>query len=231
MANKKSKKYIEAAKLVDATKLYNLEEAVELAKKASYSKFDGSVELAIRFGLDPRKSDQQIRGALVLPNGTGKDVRVLVITSEDKYEAAKNAGADIVGGDEIIDQISKGWFEFDTLIASPNMMAKIGKIGKVLGPKGLMPNPKTGTVTPDVAKAVTDAKAGKVEYRLDKEANMHLTVGKVSFETSKLLENVNTVIEKIIQVKPSGAKGTYIENVSLAASMGVGVKVNTEDMK
>lgn len=231
MANKKSKKYIEAAKLVDSTKLYSLEEAVELAKKASYSKFDGSIELAIRLGLDPRKSDQQIRGALVLPNGTGKDVRVLVITSEDKFEDAKSAGADFVGGDDMIEQISKGWFEFDTLIASPNMMAKIGKIGKVLGPKGLMPNPKTGTVTPDVAKAVAEAKAGKVEYRLDKEANMHLTVGKVSFDSAKLLENVNAVIEKVIQVKPSGAKGTYIKNVSLAASMGVGVKVNTEDMK
>jgi large subunit ribosomal protein L1 len=231
MANKKSKKYIEAAKLVDSTKLYSLEEAVELAKKASYSKFDGSIELAIRLGLDPRKSDQQIRGALVLPNGTGKDVRVLVITSEDKFEDAKSAGADFVGGDDMIEQISKGWFEFDTLIASPNMMAKIGKIGKILGPKGLMPNPKTGTVTPDVAKAVAEAKAGKVEYRLDKEANMHLTVGKVSFDSAKLLENVNAVIEKVIQVKPSGAKGTYIKNVSLAASMGVGVKVNTEDMK
>jgi large subunit ribosomal protein L1 len=228
---KKSKKYTEAAKLVDVTKNYDLVEAVELAKKASYSKFAGSLELAIRLGLDPRKSDQQIRGAIVLPNGTGKDVKVLVITTEDKFAEAKDAGADFVGGDDMIEDISKGWFGFDTLVATPNVMAKIGKIGKILGPKGLMPNPKTGTVTPDIVKAIKEAKAGKVEYRLDKEANMHLIVGKTTFETNSLVENINAIVAEIIRVKPSGAKGTYIKNVSVAASIGIGVRVDTETIK
>jgi large subunit ribosomal protein L1 len=223
---KKGKKYVEAAKLVDRTKAYPNGEAVELVKKTSFTKFDASVEVAFRLGVDPKKADQQIRGAVVLPNGTGKTQRVLVFAKGEKAKEAEAAGADYVGDSEYINKISQGWFEFDVIVATPDMMGEVGKLGRTLGPKGLMPNPKTGTVTFDVTKAVNEIKAGKVEYRVDKAGNIHVPIGKTSFENEKLVENFTTIFETMLKVKPSAAKGTYMKNVTVTSTMGPGVKVD-----
>jgi large subunit ribosomal protein L1 len=227
---KKGKKYQDAIKLVDREHLYTAEEAIELVKKTSTAKFDETVEVAIRLGVDPKKADQQIRGAVVLPNGTGKTQRVLVFAKGEKAKEAEAAGADYVGDEDFINKISQGWFDFDVIVATPDMMGQVGKLGRVLGPKGLMPNPKTGTVTFDVTKAVNEIKAGKVEYRVDKAGNVHAPVGKVSFETPKLVENLTTIIETLIKVKPAAAKGTYMNNVAIASTMGPGVKVNVSSI-
>jgi large subunit ribosomal protein L1 len=223
---KNGKKYLEAAKLVDRTKAYSVTEAIELAKKTSIAKFDATVEAAFRLGVDPKKADQQIRGAVVLPNGTGKTQRVLVFAKGEKAKEAEAAGADYVGDSDYINKIQQGWFEFDVIVATPDMMGEVGKLGRVLGPKGLMPNPKTGTVTFDVTKAVNEIKAGKVEYRVDKAGNIHVPIGKVSFEDNKLVENLQTVFETLMKVKPAAAKGTYMKNVSVTTTMGPGVKVD-----
>ena len=223
---KRGKKYIEAVKLVDRSKAYPINEAVELVKKTSFTKFDASVEVAFRLGVDPKKADQQIRGAVVLPNGTGKTQRVLVFAKGPKAKEAEAAGADYVGDSEYINKISQGWFEFDVIVATPDMMGEVGKLGRTLGPKGLMPNPKTGTVTFDVTKAVNEIKAGKVEYRVDKAGNIHVPIGKASFEDSKLVENFNTIFETLQKVKPAASKGTYMKNVAITSTMGPSVKVD-----
>lgn len=225
MANK-GKKYQEAAKLVDRTKAYEPAEAIELVKKAAPAKFDESVEVAVRLGVDTKKADQQVRGAVVLPNGTGKTQRVLVFAKGEKAKEAEAAGADHVGDSDYINKIQQGWFEFDVIVATPDMMAEVGKLGRVLGPKGLMPNPKTGTVTFEVEKAINEIKAGKVEYRVDKTGNVHVPIGKVSFEAEKLAENLSTIIETLLKVKPAAAKGTYMKNVAISSTMGPGIKVN-----
>ena len=225
---KKGKKYSDSFKLIDRTKLYDPEEAVALVKQTAKAKFDETVEISVRLGVDPRHADQQVRGAVVLPNGTGKKVRTLVLTKGDKVEAAKAAGADYVGDMEYVDKIMKeNWFEFDVVIASPDMMGLVGRMGKILGPKGLMPNPKAGTVTPDVARAVTEAKAGKIEYRLDKTNIIHCPIGKASFGAEKLAENFNTLLAAIIKAKPAAAKGQYIKSCVLASTMGPGIKINS----
>ena len=225
---KKGKKYVEASKLVEKSKLYTKEEAISLVKQTSYSKFDGSVELAMRLNLDTKKADQQLRGAFVLPNGTGKTNKVLVIAKGAQAQAAKDAGADYVGDVDMLEKIEKeNWFDFDTMIATPDMMPMLGKLGKVLGPKGLMPNPKTGTVTMDTAKAVNEVKKGRVEYRTDSFGNVHVIIGKVSFTNEQLLENLNAFVSLIIKSKPSAVKGTYVKNISVSASMGPGVKIDT----
>ena len=223
---KVSKRYAEAAKLVDSEKTYSIEEAVALAKKSSTVKFDASVEVSFRLNVDPRHADQQIRGAMVLPNGTGKTQRVCVVAQGDKEKAAKEAGADFVGGADIIEKIQKGWFDFDVLVATPDMMGQLGKLGRVLGPKGLMPNPKTGTVTMDVAKAVKETKAGKVTYRTDKEGNVQLTIGRVSFENDKLVENFNAIYDLLVKIKPSTSKGVYMRNIAISSTMGPSIKVS-----
>ena len=223
---KRGKKYQEAAKLVERTTFYEPQEAVELVKKTSVGNFDGTVEAAIRLGVDPKKNDQQVRGAVVLPNGTGKTQRVLVFAKGEKAKEAEAAGADYVGEADYIQKINGGWFDFDVIVATPDMMGEVGKLGRVLGPKGLMPNPKTGTVTFDVEKAVNEIKAGKVEYRVDRAGNVHAPIGKVSFEADKLLENLNTLVETLVKVKPAAAKGTYLKNISVTSTMGPGVKVN-----
>ena len=223
---KKGKKYQEAAKLVDRTKAYPIEEAIELVKKTSVASFDETVEVAFRLGVDPKKADQQIRGAVVLPHGTGKVQRVLVFAKGEKAKEAQAAGADYVGDEDYINKISQGWFDFDVVVATPDMMGQVGKLGRVLGPKGLMPNPKTGTVTFEVDRAVNEIKAGKIEYRVDKAGNVHAPIGKVSFDTDKLMENLSTVIETLIKVKPAAAKGTYMKNIAIASTMGPGVKLN-----
>ncbi|MFD2640147.1 50S ribosomal protein L1 [Piscibacillus salipiscarius] len=223
---KKGKKYQEALKLVDRNKAYNANEAIELVKKASTANFDETVEAAFRLGVDPKKADQQIRGAMVLPHGTGKTQRVLVFAKGEKAKEAEAAGADYVGDEEYINKINQGWFEFDVVVATPDMMAQVGKLGRVLGPKGLMPNPKTGTVTFEIEKAVQDIKAGKVEYRVDKAGNIHVPIGKVSFDDQKLVENFDALTETIVKAKPQSSKGTYMKNVSVASTMGPGVKVD-----
>lgn len=223
---KKGKKFLEAAKLVDSTKTYSIAEAVELAKKTNFAKFDATVEIAFRLGVDPKKADQQIRGAVVLPHGTGKVQRVLVFAKGEKAKEAEAAGADYVGDSDIIAKIQKGWFDFDVIVATPDMMGEVGKIGRVLGPKGLMPNPKTGTVTFDVTKAIGEIKAGKVEYRVDKAGNIHCPIGKSSFEETKLVDNAVTIFETLLRAKPSAAKGTYMKNVTITTTMGPGVKVD-----
>ncbi|KGX90401.1 50S ribosomal protein L1 [Pontibacillus halophilus JSM 076056 = DSM 19796] len=228
---KKSKRYNEIQKLVDRSASYRTEEAVELVKQTAKAKFDETVEAAFRLGVDPKKADQQIRGAMVLPHGTGKDQRVLVFAKGDKAKEAEAAGADFVGEQDLINKITQGWFEFDVVIATPDMMAEVGKLGRTLGPKGLMPNPKTGTVTFDVAKAVEEAKAGKVEYRVDKAGNIHVPVGKVSFDTQKLVENFEALTETLVKVKPQAAKGTYMRNASISATMGPGVRVDVSGFK
>lgn len=222
---KKGKKYLAAAKQIDVNKAYTIEEAVELLKKTSFEKFDASVEIAFRLNLDPRKAEQNLRGAFVLPNGTGKTKKVLVFARGDKAKEAQDAGADFVGDAELVQKIMGGWFEFDTVIATPDMMAVIGKLGRVLGPKGLMPNPKTGTVTNDITKAVQETKAGKVEYRVDKVGNLQLVVGKVSFSAEKLAENLHATIDLINKLKPSTVKGTFVKNITICSTMGPGIKV------
>lgn len=225
---KHGKKYVDSAKTVDKSKQYDSAEALELAANSAKAKFDETIELHIRLGVDSRHADQQVRGAVVLPNGTGKKVRVLVFCKEDKYEAAKAAGAEYVGGMEFVDKITKeNWMDFDVVIASPDMMGVVGRLGKVLGPRGLMPNPKAGTVTPDVAKAVTDAKAGKIEYRLDKTNIIHCPIGKASFGVEKLEQNFNTLVEAVVKAKPAAAKGQYLKSIVVASTMGPGIKVNT----
>ena len=224
---KHGKKYNESVKLVDSAKLYETAEALDLACKTAKAKFDETIEVHIRLGVDSRHADQQVRGAVVLPNGTGKKVRVCVFCKPEKEEAAKAAGADYVGADDLAQKILKeNWMDFDVLIASPDMMGVVGKLGKVLGPRGLMPNPKAGTVTPDVAKAVTEAKAGKIEYRLDKTNIIHCPIGKVSFGAEKLCENFNTLMEAIVKAKPATLKGQYIKSCVVATTMGPGVKIN-----
>lgn len=225
---KRGKKYVESAKLVDKTKAYSDVEALTLACKTSSSKFDASVDVAFRLNLDPRKAEQNLRGAIVLPNGTGKVRKVLVIARGAKAEEATKAGADFVGDVDMINKIKQGWFEFDVMVATPDMMAQLGALGRVLGPKGLMPNPKTGTVTMDVTKAVADIKNGKVEYRVDKVGNIQMPIGKVSFGAEKLAENLKTVYEVISKSRPSTVKGTYVKNISVSSTMGPGVKVLME---
>ncbi len=222
------KKYIDSAKLVDKAKLYDSAEALDLVCQTAKAKFDETVELHVRLGVDSRHADQQVRGAVVLPNGTGKTVRTMVFCKADKAEAAKAAGADYVGEADYVDKIMKeNWFEFDVVIATPDMMGVIGRLGRVLGPKGLMPNPKAGTVTPDVARAVTEAKAGKIEYRLDRNNIIHCPIGKASFGKDKLAENFDALMGAIIKAKPAAAKGQYIKSCVVASTMGPGVKVNS----
>ena len=216
---KRSKKYTAVSKLVDASKIYELKEAVELVKQTTTVKFDATIDLSFRLNVDPRQADQQVRGTIVLPHGNGKTKKVLAITS--KVEEAKEAGADIAGGKEMVDKIkSENWFDFDVIVATPDMMGEIGKIARILGPKGLMPNPKVGTVSPDIAKAVKDIKAGKVEYRVDKEGNMHVSVARVSFDTDKIVENIETLTGAIVKAKPAAVKGTYIKNAVMHTTMG-----------
>lgn len=224
---KRGKKYIEAAKLVDRTKAYSVKEAIELAKKTNTVKFDATVEVAFRLGVDPKKADQQIRGAVVLPHGTGKTQRVLVFAKGPKAKEAEAAGADYVGDQEYINKINQGWLDFDVIVATPDMMGEVGKLGRILGPKGLMPNPKTGTVTFEVEKAVKEIKAGKVEFRVDKAGNIHVPIGKVSFEDEKLAGNFATIYDTILKAKPAAAKGTYMKNVVITTTMGPGIKVDT----
>ena len=225
---KVSKRYAEAVKLVDQDKEYAIEEAVSLMKKTSTTKFDGSVEVSFHLNVDPRHADQMIRGAMVLPNGTGKSQRVCVVADGDKAKEAKDAGADFVGDADIIEKIGGGWFDFDVLVATPNMMGQLGKLGRVLGPKGLMPNPKTGTVTMDIANAVDEIKKGKVTYRVDKEGNINVMIGKVSFDEDKIVENFRSIYTTISKARPSSVKGTYMKSCTLSATMGPGIKVVQE---
>ena len=225
---KRGKKYTEAAKMIDRAAQYDVAEAVSLVKKTAVAKFDETVEAHVRLGVDGRHADQQIRGAVVLPHGTGKTVRVLVFAKGDKATEAEAAGADFVGAEELIPRIqNEGWFDFDVVVATPDMMGVVGRLGRVLGPKGLMPNPKAGTVTMDVTKAVNDIKAGKIEYRLDKANIIHCPVGKASFTEEQLAENFNTLMDAIIKAKPASAKGTYMKSVTVTSTMGPGIKVNT----
>jgi large subunit ribosomal protein L1 len=228
---KKTKRQLEAEKLVDRTKAYAAEEAVSVLKELPKANFDETTEVSFRLGVDPKKADQQIRGAMVLPHGTGKTQRVLVFAKGDKAKEAEAAGADYVGEAEFIDKINGGWFDFDVIVATPDMMAEVGKLGRILGPRGLMPNPKTGTVTFEVEKAVNEIKAGKVEYRVDKQSNVHVPFGKVSFDNAKLLENLEAIIDQIIKVKPQSAKGTYLKNVSVSSTMGPGIKLDVSNYK
>ncbi len=223
---RKSKRIAEIVKLVDKAKLYDANDALELVKQTATAKFDETVEVAVRLGVDPKKQDQQVRGAVVLPHGTGKTARVLVFAKGDKAKEAEAAGADFVGDDDLIQKISQGWFDFDVVVATPDMMGSVGRLGRILGPKGLMPNPKTGTVTFEVAKAIQEIKAGKIEYRLDKAGIVHVPIGKASFEVGKLLGNFQTLVDALQKAKPSGAKGTYIRGITVASTMGPGVRVN-----
>ena len=224
---KTGKKYSDSIKLIDRSKLYDPEEAIALVKQTAKAKFDETVEISVRLGVDPRHADQQVRGTVVLPNGTGKTKTVLVIAKGPKAEEATAAGADFVGAEDMIAKIQGGWFGFDVCIATPDMMGLVGRLGRVLGPKGLMPNPKSGTVSMDVTKAVHDIKAGKVEYRVDKTAIIHCPVGKASFDASKLTENLRTLMEAIIKAKPAAAKGTYIKSAVISSTMGPGIKLNS----
>lgn len=222
---KKGKRYIESAKLVDKSTAYSVDEAMDLVQKTASAKFDETVELHVKLGVDGRNADQQVRGVVVLPNGTGKSVRVLVITKGDNADAAEKAGADYVGAEEMVAKIQQGWLDFDVCITTPDMMPVISRVAKILGPKGMMPNPKSGTVTTDVVKAINDTKAGKVEYRLDKTNIIHVRIGKVSFGSEKLIQNFNTLMDALVKAKPAAAKGTYIKNVTLSSTMGPGIKV------
>ena len=222
---KRGKKYNNSLKKFEAVKEYTLTEAVEMVKQAAFAKFDETMELSMKTGLDPKKSDQNLRGTVLLPHGTGKKVRVLVFAKGEKETEAKDAGADYFGSEDLIKKVSEGWTDFDVAIATPDMMSQVGKLGKILGVRGLMPNPKTGTVTFDVAKAVKDSKAGKIEYRLDKQGNLHLPVGKKSFDSEKLVSNARAVINEVMRAKPSSAKGTYIKSLSVSATMSPGVKI------
>lgn len=225
---KHGKHYVDSQKTVDRNKLYDSPEALDLAVKTAKAKFDETIELHVRLGVDSRHADQQVRGAVVLPNGTGKSVRVLVLCKPENVDVAKAAGAEYAGGDEFVQKIQgEGWMEFDVVIATPDMMGVVGRLGKVLGPRGLMPSPKAGTVTPDVAKAVTEAKAGKIEYRLDKTNIIHCPIGKASFGAEKLGENLETLMSAIVKAKPATAKGQYLKSCSVASTMGPGIKINT----
>ena len=227
---KHGKKYIDSAKAIESTKLYEADEAISLVLDTAKAKFDETVELHVRLGVDPKQADQQVRGVLVLPNGTGKDVKVLVLAKGDKADEAKAAGADFVGAEDMVQKIqTENWFDYDVIITTPDMIGLVGRIGKLLGPKGLMPNPKSGTVTMDITKAIKDTKAGKVEYRLDKTAVIHCSIGKKSFGKEKLIENYNALLDAIIKAKPAAAKGQYIKGISIASTMGPGVKVVTKN--
>ena len=222
---KQSKRFREAEKLLEQGKYYSVAEAVELVKKTATTKFDETIEMHVRLGVDPKYADQQVRGAVVLPNGTGKTKKVLAFAKGDKVAEAEAAGADYVGSDEFVQKIQGGWFDFDVAVATPDMMGVVGRLGKILGPRGLMPNPKLGTVTMDIAKAITEQKAGKVEYRTDKQGNVHCPIGKASFDEAKLTENYQMLLDTLIKAKPSGAKGQYVKTITLAATMGPGVPV------
>ena len=222
---KRSKKYQEAAKLLERGKLYSVDEAVDLVKKTSIAKFDETIELHVRLGVDPKYADQQVRGAVVLPNGTGKSKRVLAFAKGEKAQEATAAGADFVGAEDLADKIKGGWLDFDVAVATPDMMGVVGRLGKILGPRGLMPNPKLGTVTPDITKAINEQKAGKVEYRTDKAGNIHCPIGKKSFDDAKLKENYQTLIDTLIKAKPAAAKGQYMKAITLSSTMGPGVPV------
>jgi large subunit ribosomal protein L1 len=225
---KKGRRYLEAAKLIEKTKLYDLDEAAQLIKQTASAKFDETVEAHLKLGVDGRHADQQVRGAVVLPHGTGKDVKVLVFAKGDKVDQALAAGADYAGGDELVPKIqNEGWLDFDVVIATPDMMGVVGRLGRVLGPKGLMPNPKAGTVTPDVEKAIADVKAGKIEYRLDKANIIHVPVGKVSFTAEQIADNFRALMDAVIKAKPSSAKGQYLKSVTITSTMGPGIKLNT----
>ena len=224
---KHGKKYVDGAKLIERSRLYDMQEALDLCVKTGTAKFDETVEVHVKLGVDGRHADQQVRGAIVLPHGTGKTVRVLAICKPEKEDEARAAGAEFVGGNDMIQKIqSEGWMDFDVLITTPDMMGMVGRLGKILGPRGLMPNPKAGTVAPDIARAITEAKAGKIEYRLDKTNIIHCPIGKISFGTEKLTENFNTLLEAINKAKPAAAKGQYIRSCVVAATMGPGVKIN-----
>ena len=231
MAKKKSKKYLKAAKQVEADKSYTSEEALELVKKIDFANFDATVEAAFNLNLDTKQADQQLRGAMVLPNGTGKDQKVIVFAKGPKAQEAKDAGADVVGDDDLAQRIQDGWLDFDVAIATPDMMAQVGRLGRVLGPKGLMPNPKTGTVTMDVKKAVTDAKSGQVTYRTDRDGNVHVPVGKVSFDAKALNENFMAIYEVIAKARPAAVKGTYIKHLSVASTFGPSVTIDVNALK
>ena len=230
MAKKKSKKYLEAAKKVEADKAYTANEAVALVKEIDFANFDATVEVAFNLNLDTKQADQQLRGALVLPNGTGKEQTVVVFAKGPKAQEAKDAGADVVGDDDLVARIQDGWLDFDVAIATPDMMAQVGRLGRVLGPKGLMPNPKTGTVTMDVAKAVSDAKSGQVTYRTDRDGNVHVPVGKVSFDEAALVGNFQAIYDTIAKLRPAVVKGTYIKHVSLASTFGPSVTLDTNSL-
>ena len=223
---KRSKAYREAAEKIDATKNYAPLEAVRLAKAAAKAKYDETVEVAMRLGVDPRKADQMVRGTVNLPHGTGKTARVLVFANGDTAEAAREAGADFVGSDELLEKVAGGWLDFDSVVATPDMMGKVGRLGKVLGPRGLMPNPKTGTVTMDTAKAVTDIKGGKIEFRVDKHANLHFIIGKASFDEKSLVENYAAALDEVLRLKPSSSKGRYIEKATMSTTMGPGIPLD-----
>ena len=228
---KVGKKYADALKSFDAQALYDAAEAIDILKKMDTAKFDETVELAVNLNVDPKYADQQVRGALVLPHGIGKTKRVLVFAQGEKEKEAQEAGVDYVGGDDLVEKIEGGWFEFDVAIATPDMMGKVGRLGKVLGPKGLMPNPKVGTVTMDVARAVNESKAGKIEYRTDKAGNIHSPIGKKSFDAAKLVENLTTLVDTLIKVKPSGAKGQYIKSITVSSTMSPGIHINQFSIK
>jgi len=228
---KKGKKFLAAAAQVEVTKNYSASEAIDLLKKVSFEKFDASVEFAIRLNLDPRKAEQNLRGAVVLPHGTGKTKKVLVFAKGDKAKEAEAAGADYVGEADLVEKVLKGWDDFDTVVATPDMMSQVGKLGRTLGPKGLMPNPKTGTVTMDVTRAVNEIKAGKVEYRVDKVGNINLTIGKVSFSAEKLAENLNTIYSTLVKLRPATVKGVFVENVAIASTMGPGIKIDPDSIQ
>ena len=223
---KRSKALTAAAAKVDRDRLYAPLEAIRLARETSTTKFDATVEVAMRLGVDPRKADQMVRGTVNLPHGTGKTARVLVFANAEKAEAAREAGADIVGGDELIEKVNGGWLDFDAVVATPDMMGKVGRLGRVLGPRGLMPNPKTGTVTPDVAKAVSDIKGGKIEFRVDRHANLHFIIGKASFSLAQLAENYAAALEEVLRLKPASSKGRYLKKVTLSTTMGPGVRID-----
>lgn len=228
---KRGKKYLEAVKGLDRQKKYEIGEAVGYAIERAFAKFDETVDVAVKLGVDPRHADQMVRGSVVLPNGIGKDVRVLVFTKGEKEKEALDAGADFVGGDDLVEKIKGGWFGFDKVIATPDMMGVVGKIGKILGPRGLMPNAKTGSVTFDVSRAVAEMKAGKIDFRVEKSGIVHAPVGKVSFGREKLVENMSSLIETLVKIKPSASKGTYIKGVTVSTTMGIGVKVDTTLLK
>jgi large subunit ribosomal protein L1 len=225
---KHGKKYTDSTKLLETGKQYDLSEAVELVKQTAKAKFDETIELSVRLGVDPRHADQQVRGAVVLPHGTGKKVRVLVFCKADKEAEAQAAGADFIGGEEMIAKIQEGWLDFDVAVATPDMMGLVGRVARILGPRGLMPNPKSGTVTPDVTKAVNEIKAGKVEYRVDRSSIINVPVGKASFEAAQLDENISVLMDAIVKAKPASAKGTYLKSVAISSTMGPGIRLNAQ---